>query len=115
MQKLNAKSVPDAVAMAAPTIRRLQSQLPLFGRIEAPKHSPKRLKVMEYQILNLAAEGKGIKDIALQTGISAERVQQMLDSALAKLDVKGAVAGMNKLSKDDSLIPVTMSNRRRRG
>ena len=115
MQKLNAKSVADAVALAAPTIRRLTSQLPLYGKIEAPKHSPKRLKVMEYQILSLAAEGKGTKEIALHTGVSGERVKAMLDSALTKLDVKGAVAGMNKLSKDDSLIPVTMSNRRRRG
>lgn len=115
MQKLNAKSVPDAVAMAAPTIRRLQSQLPLYGRVEAPKHSPKRLKVMEYQILNLSAEGKGVKEISLQSGIAVERVNLMLESALTKLGVKGAVAGMNKLSKDDSLIPVTMSNRRRRG
>jgi DNA invertase Pin-like site-specific DNA recombinase/DNA-binding CsgD family transcriptional regulator len=115
MQKLNAKSVPDAVAMAAPTIRRLQSQLPLYGRVEAPKHSPKRLKVMEYQILNLSAEGKGVKEISLQSGISVERVSLMLESALTKLSVKGAVAGINKLSKDDSLIPVTMSNRRRRG
>lgn len=115
MQKLNARSVADAVALAAPTIRRLTSQLPLYGKIEAPKHSPKRLKVMEYQILSLAAEGKGTKEIALQTGVSVERVKAMLDSALTKLDVKGAVAGMNKLSKDDSLIPVTMSNRRRRG
>lgn len=115
MQKLNAKSVSEAVALASPTIRRLQSQLPLYGRVEAPKHAPKRLRVMEYQILNLSSEGKTTKEIALQTGISAERVKTMLDSAFTKLGVKAAVAGMNKLSKDDSLIPVTMSNRRRRG
>jgi len=115
MQKLGAKSVSEAVALAAPTIQKLQTQLPLYGRVEAPKHAPKRLKVMEYQILSLASEGKGSKEIALQTAISVERVQEMLATALAKLGVKGAEAGMNKLSKDDSLIPVTMSNRKRRG
>lgn len=115
VQKLGAKDIPSAVSIAAPTIRRLQSQLPLYGRVEAHKHAPKRLKVMEYQILDLATEGKGEKEIALQTGINRERVTTMLESALNKLGVKGAVAGMNKLSKDDSLIPVTMSNRRRRG
>lgn len=114
-QKLGVNTFAEAAAKAGPTIKRLQSQLPLFGRIEAPKHVPRRLRVMEYQILVLSAEGKGIKDIALQTGISSERVKTMLDSALAKLNVKGAAAGMNKLSKDDSLIPVTMTNRRRVG
>lgn len=115
VQKLSAKHIDEAVKIAIPTIRRLQGQLPLFGRIEAPKHSPKRLKVMEYQILGLAADGKGAKDIALQTGINVERMNLMLSSALEKVGVKGAVAAMNKLGKDDSLLPVTMVNRRRKG
>lgn len=115
VQKLSAKNIDEAVKIALPTIRRLQGQLPLFGKIEAPKHSPKRLKVMEYQILGLAADGKGAKDIALQTGIDVERVNLMLSSALEKVGVKGTVAAMNKLGKDDSLLPVTMVNRRRKG
>jgi DNA invertase Pin-like site-specific DNA recombinase/DNA-binding CsgD family transcriptional regulator len=115
VQKLGAKNIEEAVKIALPTIRRLQSQLPLFGKIEAPKHSPKRLKVMEYQILGLAAEGNGAKEIALHTGIDLERVNLMLSSALEKVEVKGAVAAMNKLGRDDSQIPVTLVNRRRKG
>ncbi len=115
MQKLGVKTVSEAVKLAEPTIRRLQSQLPLFGRVEAPKHSPKRLGVMEYQVLGLSSEGKGVREIAAQTQITAERVQSMLESALGKVGVKGAVAAMNKVGKDDSLLPVTMVNRRRRG
>lgn len=115
MQKLGVTTVPDAVKLAQPTIRRIQSQLPLFGRVEAPKHAPKRLGVMEYQILGLTADGKGVKEIAVQTGISLERAQSMLESAIRKIGTKGAAAAMNKVRNDDGLLPVTMTNRRRRG
>ncbi len=112
-RKLKAGSVQEAARLAEPMIRRIESQLPLYGPAGRIMHSPKRLKVMEYQILGLAAEGVNKKEIALRTGLEEERVASLLDSALVKLQVKAAKTGMNKLEKDDSCLPVSMCNRRR--
>lgn len=115
VQKLGAKSVVEAADMAAGMIRKLQSQLPLFGRVEAPKHVPKRLMMSEYQVLQFSAEGKSVSEIALHTRISVERVRDYLRTGLAKCGLKSVKAAVKKLSQDDSLLPVTMINRRRIG
>ncbi len=105
----------EAAKLAEPHIRRVQSQLPLFGKVGRVKRSDIRLKTMEYQILILAAEGKSESTISAHTKISQERVTALLSSALAKLDRKTAKAALKKVEAEEKFLPVSMNNRRRIG
>ncbi|MEQ1933071.1 MAG: recombinase family protein [Fimbriimonadaceae bacterium] len=113
--KLGVKNFSEAAKLAEPLIRRIQDQLPLFGPANRTRHLAKRLKVMEYQIIGLRAEGLNPKEIALRTGIDQARVSTMLDRGLARLEVKTAKAALIKLTNDESYLPISMSNRRRIG
>ena len=105
----------EAARRAEHHIRRVQSQLPLFGRASKIKRSATKLKTMEYQVLILAAEGKSEPAISAHTGISQERVSALLSAALEKLDRKTASAALKRLEADEEFLPISMSNRRRIG
>jgi site-specific DNA recombinase len=114
-KKLGVASVAQAAKLAEPTIRRLQNQLPLFGSSSRVKHSPKRLKVMEYQIIGLSADGLRTNEISLRTGIDEPRVKSMLEDGLAKVGARSAKAATTKLAQDERLLPISMNNRKRIG
>lgn len=110
-----AKGHREAAKRAEHHIRRVQSQLPLFGRAPRVKYSAIRLATMEYQVLILAAEGKSKPAISAHTGISEERVTTLLVSALKKLDRKSAKTALKRLEAEEKFLPFSMSNRRRIG
>ena len=114
-KKLGVATVEQAAKLAEPMIRRLQNQLPLFGSSGPAQHAPKRLKVMEYQIIGLSADGLRTNEISLRTGIDEPRVKSMLESGLAKIGAKSAKGAATKLAQDERLLPLSMNNRKRTG
>lgn len=114
-QKLGVKGHAEAAKLAEPIIRRVQAQLPLFGKASRVKRSSKRLLTMEYQVLILAAEGKSEQTISAHSGINQERVATLLEAAITKLDRKSAKAALKRIEAESDFLPISMSNRRRIG
>ncbi|MBS1711266.1 MAG: recombinase family protein [Armatimonadetes bacterium] len=111
--RLGAKSHLEAAKTAEPLICRVAWQLPLYGSCSPGILSRKQLKVMEYHILCLAAEGKSDKVISALTGVDHTRVAQLLESALKKLERRTAKSALKRLNSDDRYLPQSMVNRKR--
>ncbi|MDI9637449.1 recombinase family protein [Kamptonema cortianum] len=105
----------EAARVAELHIRRVHSQLPLFGKATKVKYSATKLKTMEYQVLILTAEGKSEQAISAHTRIDVERVSKLLNAAIKKLDRKTAKAALKRLEAEEEFLPISMKNRRRIG
>ncbi len=112
-EKVGVKSFIDAAKIAEQTIRKIESQLPLFGRYGYPRRAEKRLSVMEFQVLDLAAKGNKIENIALRTGMHIERIEALLGKGLAKTSSESARDAVKAIKANRALLPKTMENKER--
>ena len=114
-EKLGASTVQEAAQMAEFMIRRMGDQLPLFGKAKGQKYAPKRLQMMEYQVLDLSASDMTTAEIALRTGLHVERVAELLQRGLGKCGTNTAKAAMKRVLSGGDILPATMVNRSRIG
>ncbi len=111
--KTGSKTFLEAAQKAEATIRRIESQLPLFGKYGYPRRSDKRLTVMEYQVLEMAAQGCKNETVAARTGLHTERIDELLLRSFAKTKVDSAREAMKIVRAKPTLMPKAMENRSR--
>lgn len=111
--KLGAKSFGEAAESIREMLLLGQDGLPLLGRAKGPRYEARPLTPTEYILVKAVAGGASVKQAATAFNLTAQRADQLVESALRKAGARGAKDAMRKLDKDWSLLPYAERNRRK--